>query len=61
MKCAKCGQETNSLIGSGRQGNIRWENLNYCHKCLSEYRKKRGIKSLRELNDEYGRLSSNSD
>lgn len=55
MKCKKCGKESERLVQSGGQGNITWEDLGYCPKCWAEYRKKRGITSLREIDDELRR------
>ncbi len=52
MKCKKCKKESNSLVQSGREGNIEWEDLGLCPKCWSEYRKEKGIKSLREIDNE---------
>ncbi len=54
MKCKKCGKESNILNQSGAQGRIEWKDLGYCPSCFSEYRKERGIKSLREIDTEIG-------
>ncbi len=52
MKCKKCREESNSLVQSGSQGKITWKDLGYCPRCWSEYRKEKGIKSLREIDNE---------
>ena len=52
MKCKNCKKETNILIESGRYKNIVWDNVNLCCECWEEYRKEKGIKSLREIDNE---------